>query len=634
MLRQLRDNSRSLLIWVLFAIIIGFFIISFGPQASGDQFSCAGRDTYVVKVNDGEVSENSWRFGMNGFGFGGGSSARAQQARARETVMDGLIDRELFAQLAEDQGFRIPDSMIESHIANGDVFILGRAVPGKQIYFDENGGFDFDRLELYIGSLGMNNVAQFRSEQKRELLANLGRQTILQSARVSPEEVLARYRQENTTVTFDYVKWDPEVYERGLDPSPAQVSEYLASHGEDVKKKFETDARLYKGVKPQVKARHIFVRRDNPVPAPVPEGADAVDAGTGQAPDPTLDPGHAKASAARARIARGQSFAAVAKELSDDTRTKARGGYLGWRSATSVVGGPEVAEAVKNLKDGEVSEVITTDRGFYVVTIEAHREGDLAYDDVKLEIAENMALEFFGSEGARQDAQAALEHARSSGKSLADLFPKPVIDKGMPNVIEGEEPEDENKTGLIVHEGPNIPASLQAKDRVAPPAGADATDDQVPIPVDVPRPADLPTPTVASSGAIVRSGPVIAGPGMNPYIGRSPELAQGLFGSLEEGKLAPVVYQVDQAYVIVQITERSDPDMENFAKQKSTLSERYRREKNQRTVDDWALQRCRVVAERGDISVNASFVTYSDPDSDKPRPLTYKLCSGGGLPQM
>jgi parvulin-like peptidyl-prolyl isomerase len=47
--------------------------------------------------------------------------------------------------------------------------------------------------------------------------------------------------------------------------------------------------------------------------------------------DPTLDAGHARASAARARIEAGQSFSAVAKELSEDSGTKARGGDTGWR---------------------------------------------------------------------------------------------------------------------------------------------------------------------------------------------------------------------------------------------------------------------------------------------------------------
>ena len=47
-----------------------------------------------------------------------------------------------------------------------------------------------------------------------------------------------------------------------------------------------------------------------------------------------------------------------------------------------------------------------------------------------------------------------------------------------------------------------------------------------------------------------------------------------------------------------------------------------------------ALQRCREVAKAGDISVNAAYVTYADPDSGDPLPNTYKVCSPPAVPGM
>ena len=50
----------------------------------------------------------------------------------------------------------------------------------------------------------------------------------------------------------------------------------------------------------------------------------------------------------------------MAREVSDDALTKARGGVLGWRPAESLGYGKEVVEAAKKLEVGKVSEPIET----------------------------------------------------------------------------------------------------------------------------------------------------------------------------------------------------------------------------------------------------------------------------------
>jgi hypothetical protein len=60
MLEQMRRNSRSVLIWTLFGIIIVVFIISFGPQSQGatcDQ--SMGEDLYAAKVAGQTITNNA-----------------------------------------------------------------------------------------------------------------------------------------------------------------------------------------------------------------------------------------------------------------------------------------------------------------------------------------------------------------------------------------------------------------------------------------------------------------------------------------------------------------------------------------------------------------------------------------------
>lgn len=601
MLAKLRENSRSVIIWVLFGIIIAFFIISFGPQAGHDQFACGGRAPFAAEVAGREISLDSWRFVMNALGFGGGSGKRNRARRAKETAMDRLIERELFAQFAESLGYRLSDRLVDERIAAGKILVVGSPLPGRRIYFDADGAFDYDALKRFAAQLGLTSAARFRDEQRRELLAELGRQQIAQGVRVSPEEVETRYRLDNDTVAFDFVQFDPRAYEQRLALSPEQVRAFLAARADEVKRRYDLDAALYKGVKPQVRVRILFTAREHP-----PASGDAGPV------DPTLDPAHARIAAARARIEAGEPFERVAAEISEDEHTKYRGGDLGWRPAASVVPDQAVTDAIAKLAEGQLSDIITTDRGFYLVRVDGRREGDLSFDDVKLDIAERLAREYHAREAARADAEKALAEAKASGKPLRDLFPADGGD------------EDGPKTGAVVRRAG--PVVLAADPPVPAPAGAQA-DTAAPA-LEVVRPADVPAPKVQTARGVKR-GPVIAGANNTPYLGRSPELAAALFSDWEPNTLADRVFEVDGRFVVVEFKERTKPDMEAFASQRPRLTEAMRRERARRAVDDWALARCREVANAGDILVNTELVTYNDPDTGDPLPVTYKLCSQG-----
>ncbi len=81
-----------------------------------------------------------------------------------------------------------------------------------------------------------------------------------------------------------------------------------------------------------------------------------------------------RAEAAKKRVAAGEAFEAVARELSEDAN-RAAGGAIGLRAADRL---PDVfVEAVKNLKVGEVaSELLRTGAGFHLLKLVDKREGD------------------------------------------------------------------------------------------------------------------------------------------------------------------------------------------------------------------------------------------------------------------
>ncbi len=88
-----------------------------------------------------------------------------------------------------------------------------------------------------------------------------------------------------------------------------------------------------------------------------------------------------QAEALRKRILNGESFYKLAKEYSIDPYGRKNAGQMGWLPEGS--GMPQIEAALKGLKDGEVSEVIETPKGFHLVMIAQRIPGrEQAFDDV------------------------------------------------------------------------------------------------------------------------------------------------------------------------------------------------------------------------------------------------------------
>jgi hypothetical protein len=357
MLEQMRQNSRGLIIYVLFGILIAMFILEFGPQSGQETAGCTAQKSYAVEVNGHDVSEPSWRYAMAAAqGRGSMSAERARAVRLRESAIDMLIERELLAQAAEAAGVRVNDANLDEGIASGLIYILGQGGRGQRPW--TMGTFNYEYVERLSQTLGLSGVPAFREEQRRERLAQAMRDLITTGVKASPEEVLEAYTRDNSTVSVEFVKFSSQEAAAELTPSEADIDAFLKDHAAEVDARYERDKALYVGGGPWVKLRLISVAATTPV-NPVKEGE----------PVPP-DTGLATAQAALARIKNKEDFAKVAKEVSSDARSARHGGLSEWRRLSSFVGwGQAATDALGKLKKGELSEVIKTDTGYVSVRV-------------------------------------------------------------------------------------------------------------------------------------------------------------------------------------------------------------------------------------------------------------------------
>jgi len=101
----------------------------------------------------------------------------------------------------------------------------------------------------------------------------------------------------------------------------------------------------------------------------------------------------AKAEEILEKAKRGEDFAKLASEFSDDAGSKTKGGDLGFFPKGKMA--PELDKVAFSLKPGEVSDIIETASGCYLIKVEDKKESVLEpYDKVKDKIKEKVFADF------------------------------------------------------------------------------------------------------------------------------------------------------------------------------------------------------------------------------------------------
>jgi peptidyl-prolyl cis-trans isomerase D len=532
MLEQMRQQSRSLLIYVLFGIVIVVFIINFGPQSPTSCGRGRGAQTTVegARVKGRLLSQQDYMYGMMMVGAQNFPPQRAKAMRLHESVMDMLIDREIMASEAERAGFRVSDEEVEDYIGESKLIGLGREQKAT-VFDDKDGKFSYDHFRKFVQfQLGMT-PRSFIEEQRREMLANRMRNSLRAGVAISPEEVKEEWLREADQVNVEYIRFPLHRSDSELEVRPDEIAKYAAANGETLKKLYdERKSALYEKQPKQRRLRHLLVKL----------AADATESDVASA--------QKKAAAAAARLRKGESFAKVAKAVSEDERTKGQGGELGWQRMGANMLDPLVDGKLASAKDGEFVGPIRTVAGFVLAVAEATREGDIPFDAVKAELAEGQLRADKSRAQAKAEANAALAKLKASpGKSLKELYPAPADAEA---------------------------ASAQAKG-----------------------------PQAEETGLFSRHGATV------PGMGKAPLLAKAAFALTTDAPVAGPIEELG-SYLVVKLKERKQPNVAEFEQHKLALMEEAARRKGSVVVMEWALERCREARDAKQIEVNTDLLRY------------------------
>lgn len=367
MLQAMRDRVTG---WIAYIIV---FLISIPFALWGiQQYFGGGEDVPAATVNDTEISQRSFEYEyartrqqlLESFG-GQLPPGLADDQQLKSEVLERLINEELLTQHAGEFNYRVADPD------------LGAMIRSLQA-FQENGEFTKRAYEAQLRSQGMT-PAEFEGRLRNALRLEQLQNGVRASALITDEQLQALYRLEAQQRELAYLVLPRSNYtdrvvlqedelKRYYDANAARFMRpervklnYIELSVEQLANTVPVDdallEQLYEEYRntfvPQEKrqARHILVR--------VPE-----DAGEDKALQAKV-----RLLEARERIRAGESFAEVAKDVSDDPGSAAQGGDLGQVERGMMVAPFE--EALFALEVGEISEPVKTRFGWHLIQLEA-----------------------------------------------------------------------------------------------------------------------------------------------------------------------------------------------------------------------------------------------------------------------
>ncbi len=365
-------------------------------------------------------------------------------------------------------------------------------------------------------------------------------------------------------VNLEYVPFTGRAYEDTLEPTPAEIADYAAKHGDELKKTFDERKFVYEKMPKELRLRQILVKL-------APDAAADVEKATLK-----------KAEAIAARVRKGEAFDVVARATTEDPTAKAHGGDLGWRGhgATNLPG--ELEKQLYDAKKGDIVGPLRGGVGFYVTKVEGTREGKIPFEDIKLDLADELFRVDKARVHAKEAALSALALARAdTTKTLKELFPGPADDKA----DKADKPDDKA-------------AAKPAKAKIV---------------VDSHAPRAEETGLFAAHGT--REGAKVEG------IGVSNELAKAAFALTTASPVAGP-FLVSDTWYVVRLKERKDADHVEFDKKKDDLTRDAELTKWREVLTDWTRARCLEAKDAKRIQVNRDVLRYEDSSE----PPAYEPC--------
>lgn len=550
MLDFLRKSATSVFAWLLLIVLALGFGLTFGLPSGSDMLSF-GKTKYVSVYGE-SIGDDDFRYELMAIRRIGGvpNDERVQeQMGLKEEVLEASIEREMMAELAEDMGLAATVRDAEDLTIAGQSIVLGAT-------FEWLDGLDFNYDIFTKSFLPPMQVSekQYLEYQRKELLARTLRDLVGASVALSDGELRQIYEDGANRISLRYARYSPVSFGELVDPSSTQLDTYVEKNGDALKAELAKQGARFSKLPKQARVSVLSVAKGD---------------ASGDA--------KGKIAKARERIAKGEDFRAVARELSTHDTVR-RGGDFGWITESAGTGiDPAVDAALAGLPLDEVSQPIEGESAWWLVEITGRREGDIAEPDALRELAEDAMKREQGVALAKTAAEEDLAQL-ASGAALTDVF------QGGAALPGGEDIEN---------------------------AGAKRDPSKVEL---------------SDTGSFSKGEPI---PGLGPVRA----IVDAVWAAEPDQSMLPQTFEVGEDIVLVGVQSKEVATDAGFAEARPELYKQLLRAKGAMVNAAFAHRQCLEAKGRGDISPSedkiAKLVTYASQtkDGEAPPPKKpYAVC--------
>lgn len=354
MLQNIRDNSTGIFAKILVGLIAAIFLITGGLSA----INFGGGEPEVAVVNDQPITERDFLRALDQQRRQAlqmvADPALIDESALRSSVLNQLIQSTALSTEADGRGLSFSDGQLDALILQAPEFQV-------------DGQFDANRFDQVIGQLGYSRTG-FREWMKSRVIADQLTQGLASSAFVAPSTVEAALTLEGQTRTLRLAGFVAAEQRLVGEPTDNDLTEI-----------YERNTASYQ-LPEQLVAEYVLLPRGTDVDLSSVDEAEVRDAYdryvAGLSANQETRASHillmgedslANAKAAKARLDAGESFEALATELSEDALSAEVGGDLGFAAAGTYV--PEFEAALEALAVGEVSDPVETPFGHHLIML-------------------------------------------------------------------------------------------------------------------------------------------------------------------------------------------------------------------------------------------------------------------------
>ena len=329
MMKTMRKMTRSIL-WIVIAAFVGTIVFAWGMEFT----SRKSKQGVIAVINGKDIPYQSFQYLYE-------QKLRDAEKKSdevtdqvakdlRDQAWSELVDQTLLAQEVKKKGIVI---------TNKELYEFMKRFPPKEIMesegFQTNGKFDYNK---YLQALTDPRVpwGQIEGLIRNQLMVGKLQESIIGSIRINDQEVYRKYVNDNQKVRVNYIFVPTtEFPASGIKLDQSEIQKYY----DENKDKFKMTER----------AILRFVEFPK---APSKEDEEKTKSRLLEIRDLAL---------------KGEDFAGLAKEYSEDQATKKNGGDLGWFRKGSMK--KSFDEVAFTLKPGEISEPVKTEYSFYLIKL-------------------------------------------------------------------------------------------------------------------------------------------------------------------------------------------------------------------------------------------------------------------------